>query len=166
MKKPIDERETELVVGSLYQSWDGQSICQITSIKDQAVRWWDELGAGRSSIELFRRQYPKPAQIGIKQPLQRLADSNDDFTVRDEANALTAIAFRNGYIEELHAGKPSPLLEQPGYSRISNSEMRRLMIEASEMLARLLRLRKLDPEQYEEDMWRCGEMYCQKWERD
>lgn len=166
MKRQIHAREMELVVGSLYQSWDGQSICQITDIKDEAVRWRDELGAGRSSSESFHKQYPQLAPIGTKPPQQRLADSNAVFTVRDEANALTAIAFRNGYIEELHTGKPSPLLEQPGYSRISNSEMRRLMIEASEMLARLLRLKKLDPEQYEEDMRRCGEMYCQKWERD
>jgi len=33
------------------------------------------------------------------------------WTVREEANALTCCAFRNGYIEELHAGKHSPLLE-------------------------------------------------------
>lgn len=166
MKKQIHDRETELAVGSLYQSWDGESICQITGIKDETVRWRDELGAGRYSSESFRRQYPRSAPIGTKPPPQRLADSGGDFTVRDEANALTAIAFRNGYIEELHAGKSSPLLEQPGYSRISDSEMRRLMIEASEMLARLLRLKKLDPERYERDIRRCAEMYCEKWERE
>src|SRR5947209_4002632 len=32
------------------------------------------------------------------------------FTVRDEANAIVAHAFRNGPIEDLHAGKYSELL--------------------------------------------------------
>lgn len=36
-----------------------------------------------------------------------------DFTIRDEANALVAWAFRNGPIENLHAGKNSPLLDDP-----------------------------------------------------
>jgi hypothetical protein len=35
--------------------------------------------------------------------------SQDTFTVRDEANALTAYAFRNGFLEDLHAGKSSRL---------------------------------------------------------
>ena len=32
-------------------------------------------------------------------------------TIREEANALTCCAYRNGTIEELHAGKHSALLE-------------------------------------------------------
>lgn len=165
MKPPTDNKEMELVVGNLYQRWDGDSICQITGLVDEAVRWRDELGAGRSSKEWFRRKYPQTAPAGNKPRMQGRVVPDCDFTVRDEANALTAIAFRNGYIEELHAGKASSLLEQPGYSRISDAEMRRLMIEASEMLARMLRLKHLDPKRYEEEMRRCAEMYCQKWER-
>jgi hypothetical protein len=42
-------------------------------------------------------------------------------TIREEANALTCCAFRNGYIEELHAGKHSELLEKPGFSRITDA---------------------------------------------
>ena len=71
--------------------------------------------------------------------------SENEFTVRDEANALTAYAFRNGFLEDLHAGKSSPLLEQPGYSRISDEEMRKLMIEASAKLAEMLRLKREEP---------------------
>ena len=29
----------------------------------------------------------------------------DGFTLRDEANAIVAVAFRNGPLEDLHAGK-------------------------------------------------------------
>jgi hypothetical protein len=90
----------------------------------------------------------------------------DEFTIRDEANALTALAFRNGFIEELHEGKSSPLLEEPGNSRITDDEMRRLMIEASEKLARMLRFKRTKPAQYEAEIRRYHEMYCRKWKRD
>lgn len=70
------------------------------------------------------------------------------FTVRDEANALTAYAFRNGPLENLHAGERSPLLDEPGLSRVTDTEMKELMINASETLARALALRESDPEKY------------------
>jgi len=50
------------------------------------------------------------------------------FTIRDEANALTAFAFRNGQIENLHAGEPSPLTYGPTLSRITDDEMKELII--------------------------------------
>ena len=68
------------------------------------------------------------------------------FTIRDEANALTAFAFRNGPIENLHAGKSSPLTDDPALSRITDDEMRELMVNASEMLAVVLALRDSDPD--------------------
>ena len=43
------------------------------------------------------------------------------WTKREEANALTCCAFRNGYIEELPAGKHSELLEKPELSRITDA---------------------------------------------
>ena len=58
------------------------------------------------------------------------------FTIRDEANALTAYAFRNGPLENLHAGKSSPLTSDPTLSRITDPEMKELMINASEKLAK------------------------------
>src|SRR5438874_741334 len=70
------------------------------------------------------------------------------FTIRDEANALTAYAFRNGPLENLHAGKSSPLLADPSLSRITDAEMKELMINASEHLARMLELRESEPDKY------------------
>jgi len=46
-------------------------------------------------------------------------------------------AFRNGYLEKLHAGKYSELLEKPGLSRITDVEMKKLMIQSSTVLAEL-----------------------------
>jgi hypothetical protein len=91
--------------------------------------------------------------------------SEDAFTVRDEANALTAYAFRNGFLEDLHAGKPSPLLEQPGYSRITDDEMKRLMIEASEKLARMLALKQENSAEYGQSIRKYGRTYCRTWKR-
>jgi len=91
--------------------------------------------------------------------------SEGEFTVRDEANVLAAFAFRNGFLEELHAGKSSPVLSQPGYSRISDDEMRRLMIEASAKLADMLRMKQEEPDQYEIFVRNYQRRYCRRWER-
>ena len=66
-------------------------------------------------------------------------------SIREEANALTCCAFRNGFLEELHAGKHSELLETPGLSRITDDEMKTLMIGASAKLAELLAMKENRP---------------------
>jgi DNA-binding GntR family transcriptional regulator len=91
--------------------------------------------------------------------------SDESWTVRDEANALTALAFRNGFLEDLHAGKHSELLSDPNLSRITNKEMRKLMIESSAQLARMLRLREADPETYARTIRWFRDAYCARWER-
>ena len=70
------------------------------------------------------------------------------FSYRDQANVLALLAFRNGPIEDLHAGKYSPLLEDPELSRITDEEMKTLMIDASAKLAELLALRDNDPDDF------------------
>ncbi|HMJ91502.1 MAG TPA: hypothetical protein VK530_16890 [Candidatus Acidoferrum sp.] len=87
------------------------------------------------------------------------------WTIREEANALTCCAFRNGYIEDLHAGKYSELLEQPGLSRITDAEMKKLMIGASAKLAELLEMKEKDLEQYQELVKYFIEAYCWNWEK-
>ena len=87
------------------------------------------------------------------------------FTIRDEANALTAYAFRNGPIENLHAGKSSPLTDDPELSRITDEEMKELMISASERLAAILELRDSDPSKYRRFVQDYGFRYCRRWVR-
>jgi hypothetical protein len=87
------------------------------------------------------------------------------WTVREEANAVTVWAFRNNeFLEKLHAGKYSELLEKPELSRITDAEMKRLNIEISSMLARILTLRDTDPEEYERQI-DFFLRYCDKWEK-
>lgn len=87
------------------------------------------------------------------------------FTIRDEANALTAYAFRNGPLEDLHAGKSSSLLDDPSLSRLTDAEMKHLMINASEKLAQLLALRDTEPEHYRQFVQSFGWRYCRFWNR-
>lgn len=90
---------------------------------------------------------------------------DDTFTVRDEANALTALVFRNGYLEDLHAGRHDAALDDPEVSRITDAEMKRLMIETSAALARLLDLRSKDPDGYAREI-AFGARYARNWVRD
>ena len=87
------------------------------------------------------------------------------WTPREEANALTCCAFRNGYLEELHAGKHSELLEKPGLSRITDAEMKKLMIGASAKLAELLEMKEAEPDKYWKLITHFNEAYCRAWEK-
>src|SRR2546427_11495161 len=73
----------------------------------------------------------------------------EGFTIRDEANALVAWAFRNGPLEDLHAGKHSALLEDPTLSRITDDEIKTLIINACRQLSKLLELKATDRTEYE-----------------
>jgi hypothetical protein len=87
------------------------------------------------------------------------------FTMRDEANAITAYAFRNGFLETLHAGEHSALVGSDRYSRITDSEMKRLMVEASAKVEELLRMAQEEPERYRQFTREYGQAYCTGWER-
>jgi hypothetical protein len=87
------------------------------------------------------------------------------WTLREEANALTCSAFRNGHIEELHAGKYSELLENPELSRITDAEMKKIMVQASARLAELLAMKETDPAKYWDFVKSFNEGYCGRWEK-
>ncbi len=89
----------------------------------------------------------------------------DGFTLRDEANAIVAMAFRNGPIEDLHAGESSELLSNPELSRITDDEMKTLMVNACQHVAKLLELKETDPEEYYRQMLSYNHTYCWRWER-
>ena len=88
----------------------------------------------------------------------------DPFTLRDEANAIVAFAFRMGPIESLHQGQFSSLLENPELSRLTDAELKTLMDFARERVATLLRV-KDNPAEYVRFILMYNAQYCQKWER-
>lgn len=81
-----------------------------------------------------------------------------------EAKSLVALAFRNGPIGDLHAGKPWPACEgKAGYSRISDAEMKVIMKNAVNRVYKLLRLKIEDPERYAREM-ALGDRYTANWD--
>jgi hypothetical protein len=89
-----------------------------------------------------------------------------ELTVRDEANALVANCLRNNELfEGLHAGAWSPLLDDCSLSRITDAEVRKLMIEVSARLAYMLALKATDPEAYAAQIEWNRRSYTGRWER-
>ena len=84
--------------------------------------------------------------------------------VAREAKAIVALAFRNGPIENIHAGRPCPTCSgQAGYSRITDAEMKGIMRNAVNRLYALLLLKSSDPDKYESEI-RFGERYTANWD--
>jgi len=111
---------------------------------------------------------PKPQPTEIPALPEEILDRSfpGGFSIRDEANALTAYAFCNGPLEDLHAGMASPLTADNSLSRITQDEMKELMINASERLAGLLKLRDDDPEAYKRFVQSYAMRYCRAWNRE
>jgi hypothetical protein len=87
-----------------------------------------------------------------------------DPELASEAKALVALAFRNGPIENLHAGRPCPACSGlPEISHITDDEMKILMKAAVNALYRLLWKREHDPRSYDEDL-ALGRRYISHWD--
>ena len=81
-----------------------------------------------------------------------------------EAKAIVVLAFRNGPIEEVHAGPRCPTCaDQAGYSRITDAEMKSIMKNAVDRVYYLLCLKTEDPTQYETQI-AFGERYARTWD--
>jgi hypothetical protein len=77
-----------------------------------------------------------------------------EFTLRDEANAICAYAFRNGPLERIHSE----------YG-ISQDDMKELMINACEHLAKLMVMKQQSPEEYDRFIRKYHQQFCLRWER-
>ena len=81
-----------------------------------------------------------------------------------EAKALVALAFRNGPIEALHAGRACEVCSgRPEISHISDDEMKEVMKSAVDTLYRLLWQRDHDPVVYNENL-ALGQRYTANWD--
>jgi hypothetical protein len=160
----------ELKVGGRYLHHNGLFVRQIEAIEGDTVFWHDKISGGQCSKKIFLRQChsvaPESSEDISPTEIAPEPSTVREFSMRDEANALTAFAFRHGFLEDLHAGKPLPETHRSGFSRISNDEMRQLMIEASEKLARLLKMQQEDPARYKMFIRDYHSIYCRSWKRD
>jgi len=88
----------------------------------------------------------------------------EDPQLAREAKAIVALAFRNGPIESVHAGKLCLTCSAgPEYSRITDGEMRAIMKSAVDRMYALLRLKSADPDGYERQI-AFGARYVTKWD--
>ena len=99
--------------------------------------------------------------------MPKSSDMEGDFTrhqIVREAKAIVALAFRNGPIEQVHAGRPCPTCAgRPGFSRITDDEMKAIMQNAVDRVYVLLALKTEDPAEYERQI-RFGERYTAEWD--
>ena len=109
-----------------------------------------------STMGTIRRRAEQIRQeLGLSEPAS-IADiaPSEKFTLRDEANAICAYAFRNGPLERIH--------HEYG---ISQGDMKELMINASEHLAKLMALKQESPEEYDLFIRDYHCKFCRRWER-
>ncbi len=81
-----------------------------------------------------------------------------------EAKSLVALAFRNGPIEDVHAGKEcSTCAGKSEYSHITQAEMKSIMKQAVDTVYMLLWLKQNDPEKYKANL-AFGNQYARFWD--
>jgi len=141
---------------------------------EKMVQLWSV--SGFSDAEIAEKcNVPKDKVARIRRDKYKINTWNKDehienvegskMTTREEANAIVAHVFRNGYLEELHSGIINEELLNPKYSRITNDEMKKLMIQCCEQMEKLLEMKGKDPKKYEEFMQKTLKNYCGKWEK-
>lgn len=82
----------------------------------------------------------------------------------NEAKAIVALAFRNGPIEDVHAGKECPTCAgKEEYSHITQDEMKQIMKRAVDKLYALLWIRTHSPEVYRAVV-KAGNRYTIRWD--
>lgn len=147
-------------VASMHQKWSQSAV---TALERGELHMLEEL-QGRLDRDAASRDDKTAAQApGVPRPA--IDGQPGRFSRRDEANAIVAYAFRNGPIENLHAGKYSKLLEDSSLCRITDPEMKSLMLSACEKMEELLRLKESEPDKYEKTIRWFNSEYCKGWDR-
>jgi hypothetical protein len=86
-----------------------------------------------------------------------------DPTLARESKSLVALAFRNGPIEDVHAGRECPhCAGKTEYSHITEAEMKNIMKNAVDTLYKLLWMKENDPEKYAASI-ELGSRHTQSW---
>ena len=81
-----------------------------------------------------------------------------------EAKSIVALAFRNGPIENVHAGRECPTCGgKSEYSHITQAEMKNIMKRAVDTVYKLLWLKQNDVEKYDERI-DLGSRYTKLWD--
>ncbi len=87
-----------------------------------------------------------------------------DLELAAEAKNIVALAFRNGPIEDVHAGKECPTCAgKAEYSHITQTEMKNIMKQAVDTVYKLLWQKENNPEKYKTTL-EFGNRYTRFWD--
>jgi len=87
-----------------------------------------------------------------------------DTQLATEAKAIVALAFRNGPIEDIHAGRVCPVCHGiSDYSHITDDEMKAIMQSAVNAVYKLLWNRDHDSESYRKSI-EYGSRFTSRWD--
>ena len=148
----------ELTYEKMVQLW-----C-VSDIPDSVIAM--KFGVPKEKIARLRRDKYKINMMNSWEHIENVSGSGSvmtEMTLREEANAIVAQVFRNGFLEDLHAGIVEEKFLDPKYSRITDDEMKKLMIECCERMEKLLRLREENSTAYKESIGRTFKNYCKHW---
>lgn len=99
-----------------------------------------------------------------KRDAKKSAADMDRESLAREAKSIVALAFRNGPIEDIHAGKAcSRCTGKAEYSHITDEEMKMLMKSAVDRVYSLLRMKAESPAEYELRI-QFGTLYTASWD--
>lgn len=91
-------------------------------------------------------------------------DAQRDSELAKVAKTIVVLAFRNGPLEELHAGLPCPTCQgESRYSRITNGEMKQIMKSAVDAVFKLLLLQRDESEKWRETLMFAAD-YTKAWD--
>ncbi len=112
---------------------------------------------------ISRVGWPTPAStVFLMKKSSKVLESSS--RMAREAKALVALAFRNGPIEDVHAGKVCPTCHgKAKYSHITQGEMRQIMKAGVDRVYTFLVLKERDPKAYEV-LLTLGERYTAAWD--
>jgi hypothetical protein len=119
-----------------------------------------EFSTGRQVRETGIRVDNPSFLVRVKESMNKRPSSR----LAREAKAIVALDFRNGPIEDVHAGKLCPTCAgNPEYSHITQQEMKQIMKNALDRVYRLLSLKENDPGKYEATI-NFGSKYAVAWD--
>lgn len=142
--------EGDLVVAGHYLRFDGSVVRRIDAIDGDVNHFMDYDATGRFNKEYFLKLHTALAPPGTTLPFQ--GSCGEEITLRNEAEALAAFAFAGAFIES--------------GGRMTDDAMWRSMVEASERLAHMLKLKQSDPGQYKTKIRDYHERYCRAWRHE
>ena len=155
----LDGSETtfnDLTYEKMVQFW-----C-VSNIPDSVIAM--KCGVPKDKITRLRRDKYKINMMNSGEHIENVSGSaKTEMTLREEANAIVAQVFRNGFLEDLHAGIVEEKFLDAKYSRITDDEMKKLLLECCEKMEKLLQLREENPQAYKESIGRTLKNYCKHW---